>query len=776
MSWRTPEPRTLEVRAIRSRERTRNGNWYLPCETSDGVALFWGSDKNLDNIQLIEAGRVPFTVTCGCIASNWPQYDLWVPENSNIEVHAPDDSGESEDNSVPAAEQGPLLLLSLHEGSIDAEVAQSWMEAMELVEPRLRGLVRTLFRRRVPIPVVGYELTRGTGAVVAESELAWPERMVADVHILLWADKHDDAYEWAKRHRCDINPETGAIQVYEPESGAPAEPHYTHDEHSADAGQPLHPADEFKVLTSAFQDLKDRQLTQLGVPTAMLAEVREIRDETGLDAMQARLPVEAYEALFLYLAGETYEQLVAHRKALEHVDTNDFASALNRAESRARFVVAEDDLALEAMLNAPLEHWRVFLHPTQRRLVERHWNGPARVLGGAGTGKTVAAMHRARWLARNLPEGGILVTTFARNLATDIENNLRSICSPDEMSRIEVTNLDRWVVRFLRGKRYEFQVAFGRNREAWQRALDLKPPELGLSDSFCEDEWEQVIQAKGVANEQEYRHVSRVGRGTRLGRGARVRVWPVFEEYRAQLAERGLKEVDDAYRDAAALLRNNGVGSGYVAVVVDEAQDMGAQAFLLIRAITPAGRDDLFIAGDGHQRIYGRNRVVMGRCDIDIRGRSRKLRLNYRTTEETRRWASHLLAGRDIDDLDGGSDDNKGIWSLTRGPEPMLKRFDTREEQNTFVVSYLTTLQAGGDAMRAVCNVARTTGERDAIRQHLQAQDIEVEVIERDMIDDAAQAGVRLATMHRVKGLEFERVVMASMNEGLVPLSRGHRR
>ena len=152
---------------------------------------------------------------------------------------------------------------------------------------------------------------------------------------------------------------------------------------------------------------------------------------------------------------------------------------------------------------------------------------------------------------------------------------------------MEVTNLDRWMVRFLRGKRYEFHIEFGRNREAWQRALDLKPPELDLSDSFYEDEWEQVIQAKGVVSEQEYRRVSRVGRGTRLGRGARVRVWPVFEEYRAQLAERGLKEVDDAYRDAAALLGEDGAGSGYAAVVVDEAQDMGAQAFSLIRAIAP---------------------------------------------------------------------------------------------------------------------------------------------------------------------------------------------
>ena len=232
-----------------------------------------------------------------------------------------------------------------------------------------------------------------------------------------------------------------------------------------------------------------------------------------------------------------------------------------------------------------------------------------------------------------------------------------------------------------------------------------------------------------------------------------------------------MKEVDDAYRDAAALLRDDGAGGGYAAVVVDEAQDMGAQAFSLIRAIAPAGRDDLFIAGDGHQRIYGRNRVVMGRCGIDIRGRSRKLRLNYRTTEETRRWASLLLVGRVIDDLDGGSDDNQGIRSLTRGPEPALERFDTQEEQIEFLMRYLAVLETSGEALRAVCIVARTTGEREAIKQRLLAQDVEVEVIDRDTIDDAAHAGVRLATMHRVKGLEFERVVMASMNEGLVPLS-----
>ena len=178
MSWRTPEPRTLEVHAIRTRERTRNGNWYLPCETSDGVAVFWGSDENLDNIEAIESGRVPFSVTCGCIAANWSNHDLWVPESVSVEMHAPEQSGESEDTSIPATERDSL---PPHAGTVDAKFAEGWMEAMELVDPRLRRLLTSLFRRRAPVPVVGYELVHGTGTVLAESELAWPARKIAVV-------------------------------------------------------------------------------------------------------------------------------------------------------------------------------------------------------------------------------------------------------------------------------------------------------------------------------------------------------------------------------------------------------------------------------------------------------------------------------------------------------------------------------------------------------------------------------------------------------------------
>ena len=590
-----------------------------------------------------------------------------------------------------------------------------------------------------------------------------PEK--GDVHMLLWADKHDDAYDWATRHACSINAETGALQVYQPRHVAgPAvdDAVATEAEDHEAQGRPE---------PGAFAALRHRELVRLGVPAAMVDEVLGIRTVDALDDLAERLPREAYDALYLYMAGEPYEALVLEREApKEAVDTADFEAALGRDDSRARFVVIENDLELEEMFNAPLERWRVFLHPSQRRLVERHWNGPVRVLGGAGTGKTVAAMHRARWLARELEPGQrILLTTFTRNLAADIGNNLGTICSPEERDRIEVVNLDQWVHGFLRGRRYRFQLSFDRDHQAWRGALAKKPNHAKFSNAFYSDEWEQVIQANGITERAEYLRVQRTGRGTKLNRAMRVAIWDVFEEYRALLAGRGIMEVADCYRAATALLEEDRSGADFAAVIVDEAQDMIAPAWRLLRAIAPEGEDDLFIVGDAHQRIYSRHRVVLGRCGVDIRGRGRKLRLNYRTTEETRRWAAGLLEGCSIDDLDGGSDDNSRIRSAAKGPEPRLEHFADREDQATWIIRYLTDLGDRNEPLRGACVVARTRQERDAIAAELEDGDLPVEVLEADSPDESS-AGVRVATMHRVKGLEFDHMIIASVNRGIVPL------
>ena len=217
-----------------------------------------------------------------------------------------------------------------------------------------------------------------------------------DVHMLLWADKHDDAYDWATRHACSINEETGALQVYQPRHVA--------EQAVDDAVETEDHETQARSGPGVFEELKHRELVRLGVPAAMVDEVLDIRTEDALEDLSERLPGEAYDSLYLYMAGDTYEEIILEREApKEAVDTTDFDAALGRDDSRARFVVIDNDLELEEMFNAPLERWRVFLHPSQRRLVgaplERtrartRWRGDRqdrrrhapRALAGQGTG------------------------------------------------------------------------------------------------------------------------------------------------------------------------------------------------------------------------------------------------------------------------------------------------------------------------------------------------------------------------------------------------------
>lgn len=608
-----------------------------------------------------------------------------------------------------------------------------------------------------------------------------------DVYVLLHVSKHDEAYRWAERRKLTINPVTGAMQMVfvTEENASNLSPQPPDSPASSDAASEGAPASE-PQLQPISTGVTDHELMGLGVPADMLKRVKTLRTEAELDALQVALPVEAYEALFLLAAGETASQILSDRETRvdRRVDVGDFAAAIDTPESRSRFVVVDDD-ALIAIMNAPLAQWRVFLHPSQQKLASGRRSGPVRVLGGAGTGKTVVAMHRAKWLAEHATPVGkkVLFTTFTKNLATDIENNLRTMCGAEVMARIEVRNLDAWVHGFMRSRKLEQRIVYNRNEEgakqAWQMALSLKDSGLELTDAFYEQELEQVVLAQGVQTRDEYRAARRVGRGVTLSRGKRDAIWPVFEEYRAQLAIRKLKEVDDAYADVAALIaqeRDPGESEQpdrrglekplptYSAVVVDETQDFGPQALRLIRAMIEPGDNDLFFVGDGHQRIYSRNKAAMSKCGIDIRGRSKKLYLNYRTTDEIRRQAVALLEACEVDDLDGGHDESKRYKSLSHGPAPQVLEYGSLEDVIDVVLKKVE--QPDVDPMvnsaESICVITPTKRQRDAIAYAVQRNDRSIKIIDESQNAGVAEGVIYLATMHRAKGLEFDRVIVVS--------------
>lgn len=609
-----------------------------------------------------------------------------------------------------------------------------------------------------------------------------------DVYVLLYVDHHDDAYRWAENRKLTINPVTGAMQMVTIEQVV---------EQTAGAGTTEQQAPDYAVPATAvepvsaplFGELSDTELMSLGVPKELISSVRKICSEEALDALQPRLPAEAYEGLFLVAAGDSVNLVLQSRETRvdQTIDTSDFAAALATAESQSRFVVVDDDEAMLAIMNAPLAQWRVFLHPTQNKLARGDRSGPVRVLGGAGTGKTVLAMHRAKWLAENRALGGkkVLFTTFTRNLALDIEENLKTLCSADTMAKIEVKNLDAWVGGFMRTRKLEHRIVYDRKQDgalqAWQSALATKDATLDLPDSFYSDELEQVVLAQGITTLDQYRTARRIGRGVILSRAKRDAVWPVFEEYRGQLALRKLKEVDDAYREISEMIATEQDSDlGYASIVVDETQDFGPQALKLLRAMIAQGPNDLFFVGDGHQRIYSRNRAAMSRCGIDIRGRSRKLYLNYRTTDEIRHQAVALLEGCEIDDLDDGQDESKRYKSLSHGPQPEMRKTSGIEEAAqaaTAFIQHWRSEQAEHESL-SFCVVSNSEKSRDALGQQLQAAGIASIPITAQSNHADARNVVHLATMHRAKGLEFDCVIIVAPESYLDPMEEtaGQRR
>jgi superfamily I DNA/RNA helicase len=308
------------------------------------------------------------------------------------------------------------------------------------------------------------------------------------------------------------------------------------------------------------------------------------------------------------------------------------------------------------------------------------------------------------------------------------------------------------------------------SREIWKDALLIKSADLDLPDSFFPEEYARVVQPQNVSTLSNYLKAKRVGRGTRLSKDQRKLVWKVFEEYRRLMAKNNYKEPSDAMRDARVLLETGKAKCNYSSLIVDESQDITAQGFKLIRTIVPEGPNDIFIVGDAHQRIYG-HKVVMGRCGIKIIGRSRKLKLNYRTTDEVRKFAMKIFREDAIDDLDGGSDNNKGYKSIFHGPEPEIIKAEDLYDEVDKIAARISLIRKN-DPEAQICVALRTKKLVENYRELLNNKDIKTTMLSADHSDDPASKAIRLGTMHRVKGLEFDHMIIAGANQGMIPLKQ----
>lgn len=698
----------------------------------------------------------------------------------------------------------------------------------------------------------------------------------SNVYVLLYVGDHDDAYKWAETKKLDVNPNTRAIQLYDMVSQEEIDTAMREDSQSevgresADAKftqpdfaapEPVsHPAEDYAGMnrgaTSAIADsvprkvpelhtgplpdtylaLTDNDMRRFGVPDMYVPVMCTRKTWEAFDRWGSRLPEDAFTYLTFVAEGlpksevfgllDETEGKKSDRLGLEQqmpassvesgeeADPEDFRAALSSYASQQSFVVVQGEADLKRILDAPLEQWRVFLHPSQRLYVEHDYHGPFRLLGGAGTGKTVVAMHRAKRLAARLLRSGsrqkVLFTTYSRNLATDIASNLKLICTADEFNTIDVVNLDKLVKDLLMGHGYSGEIWYDGSRDhgndldaAWRKAItSIGVNDSKLTVSFFKSELSQVIVPQQVRNAADYMRVLRKGRGTRLNRAQKLAVWQVVETYRRIMQANGAYDVDTAMQNVVSLLTQGDAPRKYAHVVVDEGQDFSTPAYRVIRALVDEGDNDIFIVGDAHQRIYGHT-AVLSKCGIRIQGRARKLRINYRTTEQIRSAADSIFrsSGADVadsvfaavrgigdaspattfDDLDGGESPTGDSRSLMSGPVPETRRFASQSDEMDAVREWIyglcgTAENMAGDEFdgervdpRNVCVVARSRYCIDQWREALNnGLPYGVYQLGRDA-ENRQRQGIRVATMHRVKGLEFDYVVVVDVNDGVCP-------
>jgi hypothetical protein len=580
----------------------------------------------------------------------------------------------------------------------------------------------------------------------------WSARVNRDVRLIVhktgdsllvaYVGHHDDAYVWAERRRIEAHPRTGAIQIVEIR------------ERVEDVATP--PAFDFVFPESAtrteatalppglFSSLDDDALLSIGVPADWLADVRAA-NEDGFFTLAAHLPAEAAEALLEFATtGKLTVPAPVAADPFTHPD------ALRRIRPIA------DQEELEQALAFPWEQWGVFLHPSQRALVERSFSGPARVAGSAGTGKTIVAIHRAVRLARENPSARILLTSFSQPLA-DAMAKKTLVLAPETggiVSRITTASFQGIAEQMyqlehgVRPRIASDAILRERLRVA-AAATGLK----GFSERFLLSEWTNVVDAWCLSSLDAYSTVERMGRKSRLGPNQRARLWPVFAAVHEALAKERYTTWANVFTDLAKTIESR-PPQPFDHVIIDEAQDLAPAELRFFAALAPAKPNGLFLSGDIGQRIFQHPYSWMS-LGVDVRGRSHTLKVCYRTSQQIRRAADRLLPTV-LRDSDGIEDERRGIVSVFDGPPPEVRSF--------------VNIAAEAEAVRDV--VATWLGEGIVAHEiGLFVRTPELVVRARAAIEGLEGANEMVtAQMSLAKGLEFRAVVVMACDEGVLPL------
>lgn len=571
--------------------------------------------------------------------------------------------------------------------------------------------------------------------------------------LLCYVDHHDKAYDWAERRKLETHPATGAAQLVEiretvQEIFVPAYVQTT----------PIPVPTPAAESRAVYIHASDDELLGYGVPTEWLGDVRKAATEDSLLALIDHLPAEAAEALL---------ELATGGKPRMPQPAAMVANPFDHPDAQRRFRVMTNVEELQRALDFPWEKWTVFLHPEQRQWVERDYSGPARVSGSAGTGKTIVALHRAAHLARTHPDARVLLTTFSDTLANALRTKLKRLLGnePRLGERIDVYSLNAIGLRLYQAHAGPTAIA---DRETIRNLLREAAKEVGghkFSLHFLLTEWEQVVDAWQLETWEAYRDVVRLGRKTRLPEAQRAVLWSIFERVHAGLKARQLITHSGLFSSLATALSKSRK-TVFDFAVVDEAQDISVAHLRFFAALGDNQPNALFFAGDLGQRIF-QQPFSWKAIGIDIRGRSRTLRVNYRTSHQIRSQADRLL-GPSVTDVDGNTEDRNDTVSVFNGPPPDVHILKDESEEIKTVGRWIVERTRAGVMPHEFGVFVRSEAQLDRARTAVHDAGMPFRILDEHV--ETAGGHVSISTMHLAKGLEFRAVVVMACDDEVIPL------
>ncbi len=585
----------------------------------------------------------------------------------------------------------------------------------------------------------------------------WSVRAGSDIRIIVhrgdselllcYVDHHDKAYRWAESRKLTVHPKTGAAQLVELRESVL----------EIKIPQYVETASTTPPKRNLFQDTPEEELLSFGVPAEWIEEVRKANEDSLL-GLADHLPSEAAESL-LELATGGRPKVSVPAKLPD--------SPFDHPDSKRRFRIMKNSDELQTALESPWDKWTIFLHPDQRNIVEKNFSGPAKVSGSAGTGKTIVALHRAVYLAREHRDARVLLTTFSDPLAAMLTTRLRRLISTEPRlgDRIDIHSIDAIGLRLFEKYGGHGSLVDRKSIIKMLQSSAEKSPKNSFSISFLINEWDDVIDAWQITSWDQYREFKRLGRKTRLPEVQRAALWAIFSNIIDSLRSQNLITISGIFSSVANEIKRN-PSPIFDFVIVDEAQDLKPTHMRLLSALASSRANGLFFAGDLGQRIF-QTPFSWKSLGIDVRGRSTTLLVNYRTSHQIRHHVDKLLP-RKISDVDGDTEERFGTVSAFNGPPPQIQAFENNEKEAVFVGAWIVQQIANGYKPNEIGVFVRSDAHIDRAILALQQARIAYKCLGQKA--ESLASSVTISTMHLAKGLEFRAVVVMACDDEVIPL------